>query len=277
MERKSEYNRYVIQMEAKWRCPVCHQPMRREKNTWRCPAGHAYDIAKQGYVNLSRKQKQSGDNRQMVEARTRFLEKGYYGFLREALQEMTAGAGTLADIGCGQGWYTRKLGGKVRYGFDLSREAIRYAARTDRDTAYAIASIYDLPLADESADVMTSIFTPLPEKEARRIIRPGGSLIQVMPGPDHLLQLKELAYPQAYRNPDKVRSLEGFGPPELVRIQKTMIVDDVWDLFEMTPYRYHTPEAGIQRLQNTKSLEVTFDFVIARYIRKEQDQHGISE
>lgn len=220
-------------------------------------------------MNLSRKQKESGDNREMVEARTRFLEKGYYSFLRDALKEMTAEADTLADIGCGQGWYTSQLGGRTKFGFDLSREAIRQAARTDKGTSYAIASIYDLPLADGSVDVMTSIFTPLPEEEARRVIAPGGSLIQVVPGARHLLELKEAAYDTAYPNPDKIRKLEGFSDPELTHIEKKMTVDDVWDLFEMTPYRYHTPKSGMDRLRQLKQLDVTFDFVIARYTRKE--------
>ncbi len=118
---------------------------------------------------------------------------------------------------------------------------------------------------------MTSIFTPLPEDELQRVIRPGGSLIQVMPGPDHLLELKELAYETAYRNPDKVRQLEGFEAPECIHIQKTIPVSDVWDLFEMTPYRYHTPKEGLERVKRAQPMEITFDFVIARHLRKEND------
>lgn len=258
-------------MEAEYRCPICHEGLTRKEGALVCRNRHAFNIARQGYVNLSRKQKQAGDNREMVQARTRFLEKGYYGFLREALADMTAGARTLADIGCGQGWYTRKLQGQLKYGFDLSKEAIRHAAATDKETNYAVAGIYDLPLPDASLDMVTSIFTPLPEEEMRRVIQPGGTLIQVMPGPDHLLELKVLAYPQAYRNPDKVRHLDGFEEPECIHVKKTVPVSDVWDLFEMTPYRYRTSSEGLRRVREAKPMDITFDFVIVRHQRKEND------
>ncbi|WP_145907616.1 putative RNA methyltransferase [Faecalibaculum rodentium] len=258
-------------VEAEYRCPICHEGLTRHDHALCCVNHHTFNIARQGYVDLSRKQKASGDNRAMVQARTRFLEQGYYRFLRDELTKLTADAGVLVDIGCGQGWYTKALGGQLKYGFDLSRQAIRHAAGQDKGTHYAVAGIYDLPLADGSADVVTSIFTPLPEDELQRVIRPGGSLIQVMPGPDHLLELKELAYETAYRNPDKVRQLEGFEAPECIHIQKTIPVSDVWDLFEMTPYRYHTPKEGLERVKRAQPMEITFDFVIARHLRKEND------
>lgn len=267
-ERKSGT---IGSVEADYRCPICHEGLKRNGNVFQCPNRHTFNIARQGYVNLSRKQKESGDNREMVQARTRFLEQGYYSFLREELARLTEDAGILADIGCGQGWYTQKLGGTLKYGFDLSREAIRHAAGQDKTTRYAVAGIYDLPLADASVDTVTSIFTPLPAEEMKRVITPGGSLIQVVPGPDHLLELKELAYEKAYRNPDKVRQLEGFQAPECIHVRKTVPVSDVWDLFEMTPYRYRTPAQGLERVKKAQPMEITFDFVIARHIRKEND------
>ncbi|WP_367400096.1 putative RNA methyltransferase, partial [uncultured Allobaculum sp.] len=66
-------------------CPICHQPLHKENRTWKCPNNHAFDQARQGYVNLCRKQKVTGDNEAMSAARTRFLESGAYDFLREAI------------------------------------------------------------------------------------------------------------------------------------------------------------------------------------------------
>ena len=65
-------------------CPVCKKKLIKENKTFRCENNHSFDCAKQGYVNLSRKQtKNHGDNALMVKARTDFLEKDYYDFMRQ--------------------------------------------------------------------------------------------------------------------------------------------------------------------------------------------------
>jgi len=71
-------------VEAEYRCPICHEGLTRHDHALCCVNHHTFNIARQGYVDLSRKQKASGDNRTMVQARTRFLEQGYYRFLRDA-------------------------------------------------------------------------------------------------------------------------------------------------------------------------------------------------
>ena len=36
-------------------CPVCGAPLEREERVYRCPGGHSYDIAKEGYTYLLRR------------------------------------------------------------------------------------------------------------------------------------------------------------------------------------------------------------------------------
>lgn len=255
--------------EPEYVCPVCQSQLTRQGKSYICPNRHTFDIARSGYVNLSRRQKPAGDNKEMVRARTEFLEKGYYAPLRDKVCETVGSADVLADIGCGQGYYTGRLPARTRYGFDLAREALVHAARTDKDTHYCLASIYDIPLKEESVDTVTSIFTPLPAAEVVRLLKKEGRLIQVLPGPDHLKELKELLYDSVYLNPDTVPEAEGLHIVDVQRLTWKQNVSDIWDLFEMTPYRYRSPAQGIQRVKEARSLEITFDFYIVQRKRKE--------
>ena len=95
-------------------CPVCGGALHREERSLRCGAGHCYDLARQGYVNLLRtnrsKDKRHGDDKRMVAARTAFLDAGYYAPLRDAIAaaatEYTTGDAGVLDAGCGEGYYT---------------------------------------------------------------------------------------------------------------------------------------------------------------------------
>ena len=70
-------------------CPVCGSPLRRVGNTARCENAHAFDYAKEGYLNLlagrRRAGASSGDSREMALSRRVFLEKGYFAPLRDSL------------------------------------------------------------------------------------------------------------------------------------------------------------------------------------------------
>lgn len=250
-------------------CPICHQPLHKENRTWKCPNNHAFDQARQGYVNLCRKQKVTGDNEAMSAARTRFLESGAYDFLREAIAKKIHDLHPRMhiDLGCGEGYYTRRFAKEVEdgYGIDLSRPSIAHAAGQDKQTQYIVGSIFELPFADQSADLLTSIFTPIPAKEARRVLKEDGLLITVGPGKSHHKELKEVLYENVRLN-DEPKQPEGFELVDRTELSELVHVDDVWSLLEMTPYRYKSPAEGLERVKNLKNgLDVTFDFVISTW------------
>ena len=70
-------------------CPICGAALEREPGRYRCPAGHSYDVAREGYTHLlpaNRKHsKMPGDDKGMAAARSAFLSKDYYAALRDAL------------------------------------------------------------------------------------------------------------------------------------------------------------------------------------------------
>ena len=90
-------------------CPLCHQPLSREKNSYICPQRHQFDMAKEGYVNLlpvqHKRSRDPGDSAEMMQARRAFLDAGHYQPLRDAIvaqlqERLDEKATAVLDIGC---------------------------------------------------------------------------------------------------------------------------------------------------------------------------------
>ncbi|MBQ0064909.1 MAG: methyltransferase domain-containing protein [Firmicutes bacterium] len=256
-----------------FRCPKCREKLTLVNRSYICPSKHSYDLAKSGYVNLSLKQKkQKGDNKLMVDARTQFLEKDYYDFMRQFVKQKIQeyNIQTLVDAGCGQGYYTKAFAQIVEksYAFDLSKEAIHYASKQDKKTQYFVASLFDMPFFDETIDGMTTIFTPIAREEMHRVLKTSGYLIVVGPGENHLVELKEQMYEKVRYNDTPSELLEGFEMVSRDKIAEVKKVKDVWALLEMTPYRYNSPRAGLEKVQSLEELDVTFEFYVTIWRKK---------
>lgn len=249
------------------RCPVCGRELIRKERTAVCEQRHSFDYARQGYLNLFLSRGGAhGDSAESVRARTRFLERGHYAFLKDHLQTLTARLphAVTVDLACGEGYYTSALAGDEKYGFDLSKDALKHAARSDPGTAYTVASIFALPFADEAADIVTTCFAPVAKDEIMRILKPHGSFLLVSPAEDHLYELKQALYDAPYEN-----TVDDIGWPaaEEFRLSQVMHLDHegMMDLFAMTPYYYHTADKDRRKLDDLDHLDVRASFIIRRY------------
>ncbi len=264
-----------------FRCPVCGSPLQREAHAYRCPSGHSYDIAKEGYTYLlPPNQKHSsapGDDRGMAAARREFLSKGYYAPLLKTIcseiSELTGDAPVILDTGCGEGWYTAGIyqsllsaGRSPRMaGTDISKFSLRYAARREKDVEFAVASSYHLPVADETADLLLNCFSPLALEEFHRVLKPGGFFLYVVPAADHLWELKEVLYDHPYPNEEKETPYPGFSYLHILPVDARIHLDsqsDLHALFQMTPYYWKTPKAGADRLASLDALDCRIAFRI---------------
>lgn len=180
-------------------CPVCTEALRDEQHRLRCVAGHSFDKAKQGYVNLrvgSARPARHADSAEMVAARSAFLGAGHYAPLFELLADSTDSAGLVLDAGSGCGEYLAAVleGSPMAHGLalDLSAPAIRRAAKAHPRAAAVVADLRGrLPLAEGSVEVLLNVFSPRNAAEYRRVLRADGKLLAVTPGQEHLRELVE--------------------------------------------------------------------------------------
>lgn len=263
-------------------CPVCGQILKHEGNSLVCENSekkHSFDLARQGYVHLVKSNKMHsknpGDTALMVNSRREFLEADYYGIFADELLRLAEKYGTessvILDCGCGEGYYTEKLAEKHTkvHGFDISKLAVKAAAGKYKNINFAVASVFDIPFSDDSADILTDVFSPLAEKEFLRVLKKGGVFIYAVPGERHLWGLKEVLYENPYENEHKDTDYEGFSLLERVSVKGEIHLDEtrqIMNLFSMTPYYWKTDIKGSERLKKLNSLdtEIHFDFLVYR-------------
>ena len=263
-------------------CPKCKGELVFDGNTKKCKNNHCFDRAKAGYYNLllGVGGGTHGDNAEMVEARRAFLSRGFYEPLADKLSELvclhTSADGCVLDAGCGEGYYTDKVERalKGRYGvsnvlaFDISRDAVKYAARQSRAVSLAVATSYDMPIADASVDTVFNAFSPLAVSEVSRVLKAGGRFIMAYPGREHLFGLKAHIYKTPYKNEPQDTALEGFrlvSHDVLSYVIRLDTAEDIRSLFMMTPYAYRTSREDRERVLSLSEVTTEIEFVIDVY------------
>lgn len=252
-------------------CPVCGGALLRTERQYTCPAGHSFDVAKEGYVNLlctSKSADKMGDSKESAAARHAFLERGYYGCLKEALTPLLHG--NVLDICCGEGYYDSVPADGALYGFDLSKTMVRLAAKRKNGGQYFVANLARMPVAEGSIDTALHLFAPFHDRAFARVLAPGGRLYSVTPGAHHLWQIKEMVYDRPYPNDEIVPKSPLLEMERQFRVAQEVQIPapDLQTLFAMTPYYYRTAPALRQRLDAIEQLPVTLDFLVTVYKKR---------
>ena len=259
------------------KCPVCGASLHADENgrSLRCNGegkSHCFDIAAGGYVNLISGRASGGDSKEAVRARTAFLEKDHYAPIGDAVIKILREVGNInesslvVDAGCGDGYYLNRALrtlGCCGLGFDLSKFAVDHAAKSARrgglseKSFYAVSSVFELPLADACADAVINLFAPCVEAEYCRVLKPGGVLVVVGAGEEHLYELKKAVYDEVYLNDTRADLPDHMELIERRRVDFTVSLttpEEIESLFSMTPYYYRTSAEGFQRLRALTAL-----------------------
>jgi 23S rRNA (guanine745-N1)-methyltransferase len=179
------------------RCPVCGGGLADAGTALRCARGHNFDLARQGYADLTAgRLTHAGDTAAMVAARAGVLAAGHFDFVATAVVKALAAypRGLAVEVGAGTGFYLAAVldaaPGLVGLALDVSKPALRRAARRHPRMAAVRADAWrGLPVADGSAAVLLDVFAPRAPAEFRRVLRPDGALVVVTPEPAHLREL----------------------------------------------------------------------------------------
>ncbi len=258
-------------------CPVCRTGLTLVGASYKCINNHCFDKASEGYVNLAVGKSDSGDSKEMCRARHEFLSAGYYEPFADALAEQIENFGikSVCDAGCGEGYYSRRIKNLLPkaeiVGFDLAKTSVKIAAKAEKGKnspiQYAVAGIFDMPLPDRTVDSVISVFAPVPEEEAHRILTDNGTLIVCHPGKDHLNGLKALLYENPYDNEEKELSFRGFELENEITVKYSVTVkkEHIQSLFLMTPYYWKTSKSDSDKLNEAESLDTALDFIISVY------------
>ena len=183
------------------RCPLCGGGFEKRDSSLVCAKRHTFDIARQGSVNFVPQQKESFYKKELFESRAKVFEAGVYQPVVDALTQaidrhVHKAHPVLLDAGCGEGYYAKAVcpGREMtRIGFDLSKEAVKLAARGPKTAFFCAADLKNIPLADQSCDVLLDIFTPANYAEFARVLSPDGLVFKLAPRAGYLCELRQAA------------------------------------------------------------------------------------
>ena len=269
-------------------CPLDGTPLRCTGSAWTCASGHSFDIASQGYTNLlpvqHKRSRDPGDSKEMVAARRRFLAAGFYQPIAAAvsqavLADLPADATiSCLDAGCGEGYYLRQLAAEAGnaqtlalLGLDISKWAVLSAAKQDKRVTWVVGSNAKLPVLPGTLDRVLCLFGFPVYPEFARVLKPGGRLVQVDAGPDHLRELREIIYPSLKpERPADLQTPAGFCrlPTESLRFSIGLTrADQIADLLAMTPHLFRASAEGRVAAAALTALSLNMDLRLTCFER----------
>ncbi len=256
-------------------CPVCREALLLEARTYRCENNHCFDLAKEGYLNLllshQRKSKNAGDDKAMIQARRRFFDSGAYNPLASKISHLISRTPhpAVLDCGCGEGALSGELPAHI-VGMDISKEAVRTAAKRYKTATWIVANgMRDIPFADNSIDIILSVLAPRNPGEFARILKPGGTLILGVPGPNHLIELRRELNTSADDFEEKTDEAAAKCAPALKEVERELLTysvqldrQQITDLIQMTPIFWTSAPETKKQLFDLAGLEVTVCFAL---------------
>lgn len=250
-------------------CPICQENLTLLETNFKCCNRHSFDLAKFGYVNLAPQIKQSANyDKENFQNRQQILEAGFYQAILDAVSDLLASSKTtttILDIGCGEGFYSRKLqeshSEKTFYAFDISKDSVQIAAKSEPNWAvnWFVGDLARLPIKDANMDILLDIFSPANYGEFRRVLSKDGILIKVIPTENHLKEIRQRVQDQLtnkeYSNQDiKEHFQEHFTilSSQTASLTKTITAEQLQALLSMTPLLFHVDQSKIDWSQLTE-------------------------
>ena len=250
-------------------CPICQENLTLVESSLKCNNRHSFDLAKFGYVNLTPQIKQSANyDKENFQNRQQILEAGFYQAILDAVSDLLASTKTtttILDIGCGEGFYSRKLQerhpDKTFYAFDISKDSVQIAAKSEPNWAvnWFVSDLARLPIKNASMDILLDIFSPANYGEFRRVLSKDGILIKVIPTKNHLKEIRQKVQDQLtnkdYSNQDIKNHFQNnftILSSKTASLTKPITTEQLQALLSMTPLLFHIDQTKIDWSQLTE-------------------------
>lgn len=279
-------------------CPIDGVSLALREKQLVCENGHAFDIARQGYVNLlpvqHKRSRQPGDSKEMVLARTQFLNSGVYEPVAHRLANITSALISaislrddepccLMDAGCGDGYYLDAVFGTLRnkeddrdltfIGLDISKPAIVESTKRNKHITWIVGTNRQPPVCDASVDIIVCVFGFHSFEGFHKILKAGGKIVLVEPGSDHLKELREKIYTEVRKSdPTDLSYLQEMGlsmiDSQSLQYQTGAINNEqINNLLLMTPHFYRANKEGREAAVHLQKLDLTVDVVFRTLVK----------
>ncbi|KAA9299210.1 methyltransferase domain-containing protein [Aerococcus sanguinicola] len=282
MQSKKQLAQRKIQAwQGRLSCPLCQEGLNQEVQ---CPNKHQFNLAKQGYINLAPNHQEKHYTAELFQARQRIMGQGqlYGQCLAQVAQAVAARVSSgplyLADLGTGEGShlldFLNQFEGEAVHGLglDLAKAGIQTAAKQSSQALWAVADLAQIPLADKSLDLALTILSPSNYQEVKRVLKPGAPFIKIIPGPNYLVELRQLVLDKDDVSQDPSQSRQrfqaNFANTEVHHYQDqvAMTPDGMADLIQMTPLMWHAADPARQAALKLSEISIDLEILIGESV-----------
>ncbi len=284
MTNKEKSARVVNKVVEIFRCPICHRSMKViDFKSLICSNNHTFDFAKQGYVNMLTRPSNQHYDKKLFEARQKIImESNLYSSLHEKVSEIIGehldeshNPTIIFDAGSGEGSHLQKVIDECRnkkitgIGLDIAKEGIIMASKNYYNPIWLVGDLADIPLTNQSCQVILNILSPANYTEFKRVLAPEGIIVKIVPRPNYLKELREVIFTDSnkrtYTNEEtKALFKQNFQLVSDFRFTyfKELEQTEILNLIQMSPLTWNAEKEQIDSFLNRDSTEITVDLDI---------------
>jgi len=188
-------------VESFFSCPICQTKMIVDEASIKCENNHTYDLSKYKYINFLRKTVNTPYTKELFDARRVIFEDEFYDDILNKIVEIISSFETLEekvvlDAGSGEGFFAERILKNTpiisqMFACDIEKSAVILGARYAENVKFFVGEIGNLPIKDKSVDIILNIFSPANYDEFKRVLKPDGIMIKVIPNKNYLKELRQ--------------------------------------------------------------------------------------
>lgn len=264
-------------------CPLCKSTMKVVEKSLICIKNHTFDFAKQGYLNMLIRSANSQYDKELFKARKEIImESDLFALLHQKISEviienMDAFEGDMIifDAGCGEGSHLQMILDKSDHvrikgiGLDISKEGIRMAASNYKEFIWLVGDLANIPLVDQSCQIILNILSPANYKEFKRILIPDGLVIKIVPRINYLKELRDRLFENKNKKTNKhddIVSLfkQHFHLVNEFKLSYSMELTqkELINLVQMTPLTWNKSQKDIEQMIAQGISQITVDLAV---------------